>query len=156
MYYYILDVYHKTIFKSETNYSNEEFLEIIKKAYKSSCESICREYDFIDRRCDFLIGITVLWNDKFNEIIEEISDLEIIRPSEHVHVGLSITPNENNRTILRCLQSLDLGDCKTNCDVDKINKKYHCAYGDNWNDGGFCSDSWDYIPCFTVGDISVK
>lgn len=134
MYYYVLDgesydIYHKTVFKSETRYSNDEFLEIIKKAYRLGCELICREYEYIDRRCDFLIGLTVLWNDKFNEIIEEISDLEIIRPNEHVHVGLSTTPNENSRKILSCLQSLDLGDCRTDCDADKIIQKYHCAYG---------------------------
>ena len=134
MYYYVLDgesydVYHKTVFKSRTKYSNDEFMEIIKNAYKSGCESICREYNFIDKRCDFLIGLTVLWSDKFNEIIEQISDLEMIKPTEQVHVGLSITPNENSRNILSCLQSLDLGDCKSNCDQNKINKKYHCAYG---------------------------
>ena len=39
MYFYVLDggsyeEYYKTVFKSETKYSKEEFMEIIKDAYR--------------------------------------------------------------------------------------------------------------------------
>lgn len=141
MHYYVLDgesyeVYYKTVFKSKTRYSQEEFLEIVKKAYNSCCEEIYNEYDFIDTRCDFLIGLTVLWEENFNEIIEKISDLEVIKADEWIHVGLSITPNENSWKILNTLQSLDcLPDCRSTCSTDKTNKKYHCVYNGDLNDG---------------------
>lgn len=139
MYYYVFDgetyeEYHKTVFMSEIKYSREEFLEIIKKAFKIRCESICDEYEIVER-CDILIGTYELWSDEFNETVESISDLEVIKADEWIHVGLGTTPNRIKWEILNTLQSLRIPDCKNKCKSDRINKKYRCVYNGGLNDG---------------------
>ena len=134
MYFYVLDggsyeEYYKTVFKSETKYSKEEFMEIIKDAYRIRCEEVSKEYD-IQERCDYLLKVeSILWEKEFKDVVSRISELEVIKPDEKISVGTGITPNTNTRKIERSLLSSDLHDCKNDCRNDgEYLKDLHCKY----------------------------
>ena len=133
MFFYVLegetyDEYEKTIFMSEEKYSEKEFKDIIKKAYKHCCEVIIKNNDYNEKCEYFLKHQSVLWNKKFNDYIESISNLKAIYGDEIIHVGLGITPNENTKELNDCLKSLDLINCKEKCSKKSIDKKYNCVY----------------------------
>ena len=131
MYFYVLDSgsyeeYYKTVFFSETEYSHDELMNIIKKAYKSICEEILKRLDNV-HRCDAYFDCEyVLWNDDFNSCIETISDLKVIKGHENIYVGTSITTNENTLEIENSILTI-IPDCRNNCKERPISK-YFCRY----------------------------
>ena len=136
MHYYFLEggsyeEYYKTEYMSETKYAQEEFFDIIKKAYEIRCDKICQEKD-MKNRCDwFLEPSTVLWNQKFDDVVESISDLKAVKADERIFIGVSITPNENTRSLFKVIQPLDIPDCRDNCEQYEMLKESCCVYYDD-------------------------
>ena len=133
MHYYILDggsyeEYYKTEYMSETKYSREEFFDIIKKAYEIRCKKICLEKD-VKKGCDWQLDLTdLLWCKDFDEVVESISDLKAVKADERIFIGVSITPNENTRSLFNVIRSLDIPDCRDNCNQFEILKDSCCVY----------------------------
>lgn len=160
MYFYVLDggsweEYYKTVFCSKTKYSEEEFMEIIKKSYLHTSGEISKEYK-IHQGCDFCINVgIVLGSDKFNEYLERISDLKVIDGDVKIHVGTSISRNENTNKIESTLISSNFFDCADNCEYenDDWHKKRLCLYTrckDDWlwqTYGDEISDIWIGSDC---------
>ena len=136
MYFYVLEggsyeEYYKTVFFSERRYSSNEFMQIVKEAYRMSCEDRVKKYG-IPERCDFCLTVeSILWRKHFNSIVEKISDLTVIHGDEKISVGTCTTPNENTREIERSLLDSDIDDCRSNCsEEDGWLKKLKCKYID--------------------------
>ena len=136
MNYYFLEgvsyeEYYKTVYMSETRYSHEEFLDIIKKAYRIRCEKISQD-PHVKNRCDwFLEPSHVLWNGEFDDVVESISDLKTLNADESICIGVSITPNVNTRSLFKAIRSLDIPDCRQDCDQYEMLKKSQCVYYDD-------------------------
>ena len=133
MYYYVLDgstfeEFHKTVFESEVKYSEEEFKNIIKKAYDHWCRVLIEEYGEEEYCSYFLKPGFILWDKKFNDYVSSISDLKAIYGDVRVHVGLGITPNENTVELLDTLKATGMLNCRENCE-NKF-KSYPCVYED--------------------------
>lgn len=141
MYFYVLDggsydEYYKSVFYSETLYSQEEFMDIVKRAYVYCCDEISQEYE-INERCEFLITAgSVLWAEKFKEHIEKISDLKLIVGDERIFVGTLTSRNKNTVDIEKSLKSSKISDCINHCRYKKDNwhKERICWYGRCEND----------------------
>ena len=104
--------YYKTVYMSETSYSREEFLDIIKKAYRIRCEKISQD-PYVKSRCDgHLEPSHVLWRKEFDDVVESISDLKTLNADESICIGVSITPNENTRSLFKAIRSWDIPDCR--------------------------------------------
>lgn len=133
MYYYVLDggsyeEYYKSVYASKTRYSQEEFMDLIKKAYKMCCEDALHEFD-IKSKCDSFLRVEyILWDEKFHENLAKISNLIVIEGDEKIHVGTSITPNGNTREIHRVVNGLELPDCRDSCKTNAMLKEYFCLY----------------------------
>ena len=133
MKYYFLEgssyeEYYKTVYMSETSYSREEFLDIIKKAYRIRCDKISQD-PYVKSRCDWHLEPShVLWRKEFDDVVESISDLKTLNADESICIGVSITPNENTRSLFKAIRSLDIPDCRDECDQYEMLKKSCCVY----------------------------
>lgn len=140
MYFYILEgesyeEYYKTLFMSKTKYSEEEFEEIICRAYAEICEKANFNKNF--KRCGYdLDAENILWGKYgFNNLVEEISDLIVIYGDEIMSIGTSITPNEKTRKLYDTIDFSKIPDCNDPCKDNRRYKLRECWYGGDSDDG---------------------
>ena len=144
MYFYIIEggsyeEYYKDIYYSETLYSQEEFENIVIKAYKYVCEEVEAKKPHFYRCYHNFEPEHICWESEFgdNEFvdwIEKNTDLKIInKPTASMDIGTCTTPTKDTNKLKRAIDYSKVPHCKDNCvndEEDIMSIKFDCTYPD--------------------------
>lgn len=152
MYFYVLEggsfeEYWKTIYFSETLYTEKEFKQILLDAYQHACNKVISEEHWKPCFSSELRVESIFWawgdewydycTNDFNKYIRAHSDLipiENTKVQVKVSVGTCITPNANTLFFEDSIDVKDYADCHDDCIYDIEDKphwhKLHCVYDD--------------------------
>ncbi len=147
MYFYSIfggthDESFKSVYYSQTLYSQEEFEDIIIKGFKYVCEVANSKRDFFTRCFGFNSPGFIFWNednerdDPFNDWIEKNSDLRVVNNyNGSMNVGICTTPSEDTFKLLDSIDYSKVRDCKDNC---------------------FFKDKWRNEDCYYIKEKATK
>lgn len=144
MYYYILEggtyeEYHKTVFISPVEYTQEEFENIIIKAYSKFAQVVLEDNEYYDCGYD-LEPDMFFWNNFDDSVISFLKTEYNLFPLDlytkaKVYIGLGITPNNMTKRLYDSLDYSKKHDCRLTCIyTDEKIKKHRCRYENRDNE----------------------
>ncbi|MBR5504289.1 MAG: hypothetical protein IKV87_07605 [Methanobrevibacter sp.] len=139
MYFYIIeggtyDTYLKDIYYSEKLYSQEEFENIVKNAYKYVCEEVKSKDKHFYGCCSAFNPESICWDYEESESdfvnwIEENSDLRIInKPDASMEIGTCTTPTNDTVKLESSIDYSKVPNCKDKCHHGKYKCNEDCLF----------------------------